>query len=367
LAYITGLRGIAALLVALGHIAGMPPPDPATANFMSTTWLQRSIWPFVFGPQMVWLFLLISGFALYWSEMQRRDRGHSPTNLSTYAKRRVWRIAPTYYVAVAWGLVVLLLGRGVYLAPAETLNQSLPVTLPSFIAHMFFVQNLSVHWQYRINSPLWTLAFEVQLYFIFPLLVAKWRRASLVVGLAVIIANHVFLRFVHRPEFVLIDFFFIGVWAAQFLRTGRRINPSILTIAAVLGIAVPVLFMNVPANLEQSEIFWAIGFAALILRLFVAPSGGANFPTWRPTQWLGRASYSVYAMHFPIALAVWWLVGRFGWSRPAEVGAMLLIATPLVLAIAYVTYLYVEKPSLAKSQATRDAVAASVSQPNPTH
>jgi peptidoglycan/LPS O-acetylase OafA/YrhL len=354
LAYITGLRGIAALLVAMGHIVGMPPPDLHVTNFMQAPWLQKVIWPFLFGPQMVWLFLLVSGFALCWSEQERRDRGHAPTRLGTYAKRRAWRIAPTYYIAVFWGLLILWLGRDVAIAPAATLNQSTPVTWPAFMSHLFFVQNISTQWQYRINSPLWTLAFEVQLYFIFPLLVARWRRASLVVGLVVIIGNHVFLHFVHRPEFVLIDFFFVGVWTAQFLRSGRQINPQILTVLAVLGIAIPVVFMDIPANLQQTEIFWVVGFTALVMRLHVAPVGPKNLPTWSATQWLGRDSYSLYAMHFPIALATWWLVGRFGWTRPYEVVGMLVLATPLVIAISHLTYRLVEKPSLAKSQATRD-------------
>jgi peptidoglycan/LPS O-acetylase OafA/YrhL len=274
--------------------------------------------------------------------------------LTTYAKRRAWRIAPTYYIAVFWGLLILWLGRDFAIAPAATLNQSTPVTWPAFISHLFLVQNVSTHWQYRINSPLWTLAFEVQLYFLFPLLVSRWRRASLVIGVSVIVANHVFLHFVHRPEFVLIDFFFIGVWTAQFLRSGRAIDSRILSIFATVGLAIPLLFMDVPANLQQTEIFWALGFTALVMRLHVAPNGPKNLPTWSATQWLGRNSYSLYAMHFPIALAVWWVVGRLHWQRPAEVALMLAIATPLVIAISHLTYRVVEKPSLAKSQATRD-------------
>jgi peptidoglycan/LPS O-acetylase OafA/YrhL len=46
---------------------------------------------------------------------------------------------------------------------------------------------------------------------------------------------------------------------------------------------------------------------------------------------------------------------------------MFAISLPLVIAVSMTTYRFVEKPSLAKSQATRDAVAVPVSQPDPTH
>jgi peptidoglycan/LPS O-acetylase OafA/YrhL len=355
LAYITGLRGIAALFVVFWHIVTTPTGGPPHTNFIEAPLLYKVLWFCMFGPQMVWLFLMISGFALFWSEMGRRDRTGHATSTGTYAKRRAWRIGPIYYVALAISLTILAAGRPFYLPPAETATGSLPITWGGVISHLFFVQNFHQSWQPQINPALWSLAYEVQVYILFPLLVLKWRRASLAIGVAFIGINHMLMAWFVRPDFVVMDFFIAGVWLAAWLREPRREwPPSVLSGIAFVFIFVPAMLFQVPIDLLTSEPFWLIGFTALIIRLHRANHDKVNLTTWAPTQRLGDMSYSLYAVHFTLILAMWWIVGRLNIAFAWQLAVLFALSLPLVFAVSKTTYRLVEKPSLAKSQANRD-------------
>ena len=71
-----------------------------------------------------------------------------------------------------------------------------------------------------------------------------------------------------------------------------------------------------------------------------------NLVTARPLTWLGDRSYSLYAVHFPIALLVWAGIGRLGLGHSAAVLATLAAGVPLSVAVAHVCYRLVEQPSL---------------------
>lgn len=125
--YLTVLRGIAALGVVGGHVIGMVPPDHSYENIFLATNSQRVIWPLLFGGEMVWLFLFISGFSLFYSENLRRKKAQR-VSWKSYFMRRAIRIAPTYYFGFFLGLMILVLGRDIKVDPSLSLNTSTPVT-----------------------------------------------------------------------------------------------------------------------------------------------------------------------------------------------------------------------------------------------
>lgn len=343
------------MLVVLWHIVTTPTGGPPKGNFFDATPLYKALWFAMFGPQMVWLFLMISGFALYWSEASRRLRGQHPTGLRTYGLRRAWRIVPTYYVALAFSLVLLLVGRPFYLPPVETATGSLPITWGGFVSHLFFLQNVKESWQPQINPSLWSLAFEVQIYLLFPLMLVRWKRAALYVGAVFIVVNHWAMAWFVRPDFVVSDFFVVGVWLAIWLREEHREVPNaVLNGIAFLFIAVPAFVFPIPIDLMKSEPFWLIGFTALIIRLHRANQSRRNLVTHPWTLRLGDISYSLYAMHFTLILAAWWFVGRLPVTFNVALLLLFVVALPIVFAVTHVTYGLIERPSLAKSQATRD-------------
>jgi peptidoglycan/LPS O-acetylase OafA/YrhL len=348
LAYIEGLRGIAATVVALGHIAEVPPPKNPSGGFFDVDLQHKVVWPVLFNGQMVWLFLMVSGFALYYSEIDRRAHGRGATPVGVYARRRAWRILPTYYVAVAIGFIVVVVLAPIYLKPSGTVNTARPVTLGGFVSHLFLVQNFSLSWIHQINPPLWSLAIEAQWYLLFPLLLWRaWSRRGPWIPATVLFLFAVAVQWATAlPIFGLSEFFLVGAVLAH-VAVRYPLPRRTLSVIAVTMLTIGVLG---PARTSghRQEVIWLIGFAALILRLYRAPDGRRNLATWRPVMWLGKISYSIYAVHFPIVLLCWAAVGRIGASRPVHMAMLALVAVPLSLLAASLTYRFVEAPSLVR-------------------
>jgi peptidoglycan/LPS O-acetylase OafA/YrhL len=69
---------------------------------------------------------------------------------------------------------------------------------------------------------------------------------------------------------------------------------------------------------------------AALIASAVAGSSLTGALSWRPLVFLGKISYSLYLWHFMILWA-------FGWTHP-------LMALPVALACAWLSYCFVERP-----------------------
>ncbi len=168
--FIDGLRGIAALIVAVGHLIGMVGPDHPVVPIWNANLEMLIIWPWTFGGPAVWLFILLSGFALFWAEESRRLAGRGNTGLAAYIKRRFWRILPTYYMSLFLGLIVVVVMAPILIPPSPSLQTYSPTSWMGFIAHVFLFQNLDLGWRFQFVPPLWSISVEMQLYIILPLI-----------------------------------------------------------------------------------------------------------------------------------------------------------------------------------------------------
>src|SRR4051794_5024146 len=100
------------------------------------------------------LFFVLSGFLL----AQPWIKGRPPA-LGRYALRRLARIAPAYWAAVAGSLLVLHgTGHGRDIALHD---------LPKFI---FFLANVFPETRNQLDPPLWSLHIEVSFYVVLPLI-----------------------------------------------------------------------------------------------------------------------------------------------------------------------------------------------------
>jgi len=350
-AYLTALRGLAALIVAGGHVLGMPPPDHPSTTFFGASWGERLAWPWLFGRQMVWLFLILSGFALFWSESSRRSRNDSDVSWRRFAARRAWRIGPTYYAAVIFSLIVLACGRDVMLSPSQSLNTSIPVTPAGLLSHLFLLHNLSDVWILQISPPLWSIAIEVQLYLLLPLCFLRfWRSKPYIPVLFLIIVTHLIDRLTNTYLFGLMEWFGLGIvlaWALRASPIKRRwmfgtLSAVILVIAVLAG---PAFGGGV-----VGKVLWALGLTFMIVTLHGDTRINWNGPLGRAIARLGEVSYSLYAIHFPIALAVWWAVGRITDVQLMQRALMVVISAPLILLVTLILYSVVERPSTEKAK-----------------
>jgi peptidoglycan/LPS O-acetylase OafA/YrhL len=369
LAFVDGLRGIAALVVTIGHTVLMVPPDRPILDFFHTDFEHRLVWPFLFGTQMVFLFIMLSGFGLYWSEENRIASGYSATSLRVFVARRAWRILPTYYVALALGLVVVHLGGPWLVDVSASYMMSGPVTPGGLLSHLVLGHNMSPGWTHQVNPPLWSIAFEVQLYLLFPLLVLIGTRWNPYLGASLlIVALEVINQVSPVPVFGLFFYFCAGVMVAHATRR-HRLPRGVFLAIGVTGMLAGATRSAALTEGVRGQLLWAAAFSCLLVGLVGAREGRFNVPTWRSTVWVGHRSYSLYATHFPVLLVVWALVGRLGLGRTMAVVTMLAVGVPIAIMAAALCYRWVELPSLARVRATRQAVGQPVeplTEPSPS-
>jgi len=165
--FVDGLRGLAMLMVLLYHC-----------------WLFGGRWQLAvplgrehsvdlaqmlsFGHIGVNLFLVLSGFCLYWPFTKA---GRPEPTLWEFARKRCRRILPPYYA-------VLVLCGGAALAQAgrEHDPAAAHYALNWLWIHALMAQNLRPGYVLTLNGSLWSLALEFQLYILFPVLVEGFRR-----------------------------------------------------------------------------------------------------------------------------------------------------------------------------------------------
>jgi peptidoglycan/LPS O-acetylase OafA/YrhL len=116
-------------------------------------------YPLTFARVNVPLFFVISGFVIHLSFLQARGG----FDVKRFYVRRFWRIYPPYLLALLFFTVL----ERVYADGREGALQ--------FFSHLLFVHNLHDRSFFGINPAFWSLAVEVQMYLLFPLLL--WIRA----------------------------------------------------------------------------------------------------------------------------------------------------------------------------------------------
>ena len=174
LAYIDGLRGLAALFVIVHHAmaecidSGYNRAVTGRVPSHAIVWLYN-------GEVAVQVFIVLSGYCLMIPVA--RSGGTIRGGLAEFARRRVWRILPTYYAALA---ICLLLPA---LVPALRDSSgplrwrvTRPVTAPALLSHLLMIHHLSADWAYRIDYPMWSIPIEWWLYGLFALALVPLRR-----------------------------------------------------------------------------------------------------------------------------------------------------------------------------------------------
>ena len=354
-----GLRGLAAAVVVLHHamlsMPGGATTDGAVAALGTILLLGR--------PAVV-LFFVLSGFVLT-LHLTTRTEG-----LVAFAARRVARLMPPYWAAIAGAYVLFCLtpgGRAAGLSPWFTEQWGIPVSPADVLLHLAMLAGPR---QFPLDHVAWSLVHELRLSLVLPLLVVVATNLGssviLVIGALVTLGAEVVVA--ARPEL-----FPAGVYGFRFDAPG--LGPSFVltcrfaldfSLGAVLalnrgwvGAALarrtwlrPVTLVVAFALLSgRHETIMAVG-AGLLIILAVSWPRFARALDATPAAWLGRVSYSLYLVHLPVMLACGSALSGFA---SAPVG--LAVGALLSFLCAEVFCRFVEMPSIRWSRAVGRAVA----------
>lgn len=380
LAFLDGLRGLSAVYVAACHAY-----LTCSALFWAqaeTTWDRGALYALhwlSFGRSAVAVFIVISGYCLMLPVVRHPEQAVAG-GLARFFRRRARRILPPYYGALALSLLVLWAVPALGRKPGDPWfemfwSQVYPaLEWGVVLSHVALVHNYHPAWQHAINYPMWSIATEWQIYALFPVLVAIWRRnwrSGLVMNALrltlVLQVSLVFFAPGHNPwPPVFVALFAFGMAAAARAGQGEGVAARAATWErrAALGLgSYLVLEVLVGQRLLESghqqvlDFLVGGGAAALMIACAERTRRGESSVALRVLEsraavGLGRFSYSLYLMHAPMLALV------FVALRAAELAntTVLVLMVTLGLAVAvlasYGFFLVFERPFLRRSAPT---------------
>jgi peptidoglycan/LPS O-acetylase OafA/YrhL len=309
-----GLRGISALSVALAHAWGLPRWIPAD--------------------YAVVLFFEISGLLITWLLLSEQDRSGSVDRLS-FMKRRTLRLFPAFYAC--WMLCWLVPG-----VPGRWWSFAY---MMDFYSAIYALPGTAVD----VLGMAWSLGIEEKYYLIWPTVLMRFDRRTLLKAMLVLFGV------VQVYHFVIYKLGHI-MWAAWGFdtRMDAIILGSSMAIAIKLGWLPPKLFLrrsilwvSVAVVLLMSGTTWvhrlslgvllaAYPLAIILMSVIATPPRILNN---RVASFFGRISYSLYLFNPLVVYFVGRMPGLNGFTRVAiGLSGAILAAT--------LSYYLIERPFL---------------------
>ena len=347
------LRGAAAFVVLMNHChqvwLGTSHP-----HWISRPKLNPALWLLVNGHASVILFFLLSGFVLTLPSLQGSNQRYPQ-----YVVRRICRI----YLPYLAGLVVAVIGCTYFWGRTEYGEAvaelwALPPDRTSILQHLAVIGRFDV---YRYDVPFWSLVHEMRISLIFPavLWVAKRMRLGMtfVVAAACTLVSTLSLKYLETgmPGSVRVTawsftlsycgtFLLGAALARRHERYAKLLAGLSLAKKAALLAAALVLYLYPPPAVDGIDLgdFVSSCGGVVLLTFCLHHSGyAARWLRRAPWQFLGRISYSLYLVHYPILLALaHTFYGRFALPW------LMLPFLVLALGVATAMYALVEAPSI---------------------
>ncbi|WP_425230467.1 acyltransferase family protein [Sphingomonas sp.] len=329
--FLDSLRGVAALYVIFYHSLLVPQPHPPLTNYLMLKFAS-------FGGTGVYLFFVISGFSLHMT-MQRHER--TGLMVLSYSVSRLFRIAPLFYVILAYYIV------------RDNWYLSQPLYLRPVAYNLTFLFNLIPGKQEGIVWASWTIGVEMIFYALFiPLYRSKFRTQLL--WFSVSIVTTMIMHLTLPADYVLFSvvgympLFIIGMWAYPAYRR-LLARPNHAPLAPVLiGAGAAVLIVCALAG-EVGSIWERVPIGLAYASILIgAGLGDGDTLIGRIFRFFGLISYSAYLLHpvviYALHRAIDWSIG----SLPGDLRyyATLTMVTIVTTAFAYLTYRLVERPGV---------------------
>jgi len=372
------MRGGAALAVVTYHALGVA-PHTATSGWQ---WALPNITAYLvhFAFAGIYLFFVISGFCihLHWAKARASGIKEPVINFFYFWKRRVRRLYPPYFAALALYLVYRA-----YQTPFEVTG----FYLWDVFLHVFMLHNLDPRTTYTINGAFWTLAIEEQLYLAYFLLLFLRIRYGWTITLVLCFAARVGWLILSRSFSDAVGFHIPTteaaatnwfIWALGALSVEAALGiiklPAWCSRISLAGVALGcamALAQLLPLTDQRGWVHevgwllmhpaWGLGFFILVNYAVSAEqrwrSRSSLVPRWIPLlAGVGLISYSLYLTHSLVLMHWYW----FGFTKLHILSISLLILTPLSVVFAWLFYRLCERPFMTSVATKRPAKTAPV-------
>lgn len=360
-ASLTGLRGIAAILVFLHHYDAL---NPGIRLDLMIPYIGTILqFPLGFGFTGVDVFFVLSGFLLGLPFARAALDAGPPIALGSYFKRRVLRVFPAYYAQ----LFIILIFTTWFVTWQ-------PQTVTTLFAHLLMFFNIGPQPVSPIVGLWWTLPVEMSYYLLLPLLAPFMRPkrwlVTLLLGLTISIVyrmwaaahfgplspHHVVLAASQIPG--TISEFLLGTSAAILVVkmniSHKSPPPAWVLDLMFIGSVILIYCWFQKIVLLNITTFWLGNWSMLINPLVVglifstmvlSLCWGSRIGTWllgnRPVYFLGMISYSLYLWHFVVMQQLQMLAGDAYTSWPPMM--RFSISLILVLIVSSASYFLIEK------------------------
>ncbi len=340
---LTGLRGMAAMLVVLHHFR-------PTDRFMLLNSFSQH------GYLGVDAFFVLSGFVMAYVHHGRNGRWGESGVLRGFLMQRAGRIYPLYIV-LTLACIPLALGR---LLPFKT-----PLSIEKIAENALLIQGWGL--DLGIDPPGWSLSTEAAAYLLFPLLLAaslSQRRIVIVGTVCAVLAAYVVLASLSDEAFQEVGWrhgglnisetrtlgpvvrcvagFTLGLltWRAMQDARWRRVASSGLLCWATSMLLLGLLF------LRSTDLVALMLMPVLIGCLVTERSAVVRALASRPMHQLGVWSYALYLVHYPmlgLRRVAMDALGQVGIMQASALAWVLVLAC--MIAAAALLNRFVERPA----------------------
>lgn len=255
--------------------------------------------------------------------------------------KRYTRLMRPYVVALICAIACAALARA--LLPHEDIPAA--PTVYQVLAHLFLLQDiLEID---ALSAGVWYIAIDFQLFALLMVLViatTPLRRATpqdpaapvlLACGFLIVMA----LTWINRnPELEMWAPYFFGAYGLGILADRMVTRPRGLALGLVAGLTILALVIE-----WRSRVL----VAGLTAALLILSRGGRLAPAWTGhpvVAFLGRISFSLFLIHYPVCMVVGSFVGRLWPTNVAMNVAGMLAAWLLSIGAAVLLYRWVENP-----------------------
>lgn len=315
---------------------------------------EHLLWCMRQGARGVQLFFIVSAFTLSTSWMNARKNEHH--FVKHYAIRRLFRIAPMFYLAIA--VYMLLNGRSnTYWAPNG-------ISWWSICSTALFVHGLHPESINAVVPGGWSISVEMFFYIAFPFLIKRIQSliSAFMFMLICLALNRLngwiaplIFSYPHQQQYIADNFnelnflsqlplFGMGMAAFAMLRNGDHFSGKLQNTCFFVAL-IPLTYLT---SKNPSTLLAGFAFTLVLILLAKHPLRLLVNPF---TITLGKWSYSIYLVHF-LVLTTLHHSNINQYFSTGNLSSLTYFSLVLMLsaAMAYMTYRAIERPGIALGQ-----------------